>query len=112
MYTVHQPSSICNIFRPGAQSRRGQGRQLPQAAAVHLAAAEPGGQRGGGHQPAAGGPGEPWLAADSLCWAVIGQEWYHGVISRHQAEAALKPHSEGSYLLRATLDTGHSIALK
>ena len=31
--------------------------------------------------------------------------WYHGVMSRGEAEQVLKTHSEGSYLLRASLDT-------
>jgi len=43
------------------------------------------------------------------------QEWYHGVMSRSEAEQVLKTHSEGSYLLRATLDHGkpeYSLAIK
>ena len=41
--------------------------------------------------------------------------WYHGVMSRSEAEQVLKTHSEGSYLLRATLDHGkpeYSLAIK
>jgi len=43
------------------------------------------------------------------------QEWYHGVMTRSEAEQVLKTHSEGSYLLRATLDHGkpeYSLAIK
>merc|ERR1719150_3062342 len=33
------------------------------------------------------------------------QEWYHGMLSRVQAETVLRPHSEGSYLVRQVLST-------
>lgn len=43
------------------------------------------------------------------------QEWYHGILSRVEAEGVLRTHSEGSYLVRATADTGrteYSLAIK
>jgi len=46
---------------------------------------------------------------------LVRQDWYHGVLSRVEAEKILKPHSEGSYLVRATLDqsrTEYSLAIK
>jgi len=39
------------------------------------------------------------------------QEWYHGVMSRSEAEQTLKDHQEGSYLLRAST-TDYSLAIK
>ena len=42
--------------------------------------------------------------------------WYHGVMSRVEAEDVLKDHQEGSYLLRVTRDQGrgpdYSLAIK
>ena len=32
--------------------------------------------------------------------------WYHGMLSRVEGEGVLRAHSEGSYLVRATTDTG------
>ena len=44
------------------------------------------------------------------------QEWYHGVMSRVEAEHVLKDHQEGSYLLRVSRDQGrgpeYSLAIK
>jgi len=36
------------------------------------------------------------------------QEWYHGMLSRVQAETVLRPHSEGSYLVRQVFPTSSS----
>ena len=42
--------------------------------------------------------------------------WYHGVMSRVEAEHVLKDHHEGSYLLRVSRDQGrgpdYSLAIK
>ena len=42
--------------------------------------------------------------------------WYHGVMSRVEAENVLKDHHEGSYLLRVSRDQGrgpeYSLAIK
>jgi len=35
------------------------------------------------------------------------QEWYHGMLSRVQAETVLRPHSEGSYLVRQVFPTSN-----
>jgi len=46
---------------------------------------------------------------------LVRQVWYHGVLSRVEAERILKAHSEGSYLVRTTLDqtkTEYSLAIK
>ena len=37
--------------------------------------------------------------------------WYHGVMSRSEAEQTLKDHQEGSYLLRANTPD-YSLAIK
>jgi hypothetical protein len=36
------------------------------------------------------------------------QEWYHGMLSRVQAETVLRPHSEGSYLVRQVFPASNS----
>ena len=36
------------------------------------------------------------------------RRWYHGMLSRVQAETVLRPHSEGSYLVRQVFPTSSS----
>ena len=49
------------------------------------------------------------VLAMGICYRVQTDRWYHGVLSRVEAENILKDHHEGSYLLRANLDYSLSI---
>ena len=76
-----------------------------EAPAVPHPQREPRPEHWGGHLSP---PREPRVR--TLQWMYIRPyfvfcRWYHGVMSRGEAEQVLKTHSEGSYLLRASLDT-------
>ena len=44
----------------------------------------------------------------NLIWYFRLDRWYHGMLSRVQAETVLRPHSEGSYLVRQVFPTSNS----
>ena len=78
-----------------------------KASAVPHTQREPRPEHWGGHLVA---PREPGVRIDDFnenqnLFLVSIFRWYHGVISRAEAEQVLKSHSEGSYLLRASLET-------